>query len=235
MSTQQSSEKVRGWLTGRLPEEWFEGEPELTHRPGRDPDRRPDPGAGAGRRRERRRAVGGRGRPDQAVPRGHPGAPDRDRPRTRARHPPQGRLGRPVRRHQDDLHVPVRPRDDPPPPARTPGPRHPRRRRRGPLPQRRPRLVRQARRPAQRNLARRPPRSHDQSRRRPPSRPRHRQQTDPARAQHAECCGEDLAPSGESWGAGSNGRVAIRSDAPPGRAAGEALRRQSPSAGLTPG
>jgi hypothetical protein len=30
MSTKTESERVRGWLTGRLPAEWFEGEPELT-------------------------------------------------------------------------------------------------------------------------------------------------------------------------------------------------------------
>jgi len=30
MSTQAESERVRGWLTGRLPQEWFEGEPEVT-------------------------------------------------------------------------------------------------------------------------------------------------------------------------------------------------------------
>jgi hypothetical protein len=30
MSTTPEHEKVRGWLTGRLPREWFEGEPELT-------------------------------------------------------------------------------------------------------------------------------------------------------------------------------------------------------------
>ncbi|WP_460665841.1 hypothetical protein [Kribbella swartbergensis] len=30
MSTQHESERVRGWLTGRLPSGWFEGEPELT-------------------------------------------------------------------------------------------------------------------------------------------------------------------------------------------------------------
>ena len=30
MSTNAEQEKVRGWLTGRLPGEWFEGEPELT-------------------------------------------------------------------------------------------------------------------------------------------------------------------------------------------------------------
>ena len=30
MSTNAEQEKVRGWLTGRLPNEWFEGEPELS-------------------------------------------------------------------------------------------------------------------------------------------------------------------------------------------------------------
>jgi hypothetical protein len=30
MSTNVEHEKVRGWLTGRLPNEWFEGEPELS-------------------------------------------------------------------------------------------------------------------------------------------------------------------------------------------------------------
>lgn len=30
MSTQQESERVRGWLTGRLPSDWFEGEPEVS-------------------------------------------------------------------------------------------------------------------------------------------------------------------------------------------------------------
>ena len=30
MSTQTEQEKVRGWLTGRLPGDWFEGEPELS-------------------------------------------------------------------------------------------------------------------------------------------------------------------------------------------------------------
>jgi len=30
MSTQTEHEKVRGWLTGRLPKEWFQGEPELS-------------------------------------------------------------------------------------------------------------------------------------------------------------------------------------------------------------
>lgn len=30
MSTETETEQVRGWLTGRLPAEWFEGEPELT-------------------------------------------------------------------------------------------------------------------------------------------------------------------------------------------------------------
>ncbi len=30
MSTETESERVRGWLTGRLPQEWFEGEPEVT-------------------------------------------------------------------------------------------------------------------------------------------------------------------------------------------------------------
>jgi len=30
MSTEESSERVRGWLSGRLPAEWFEGEPEVS-------------------------------------------------------------------------------------------------------------------------------------------------------------------------------------------------------------
>ena len=30
MSTETENERVRGWLTGRLPQEWFEGEPEVT-------------------------------------------------------------------------------------------------------------------------------------------------------------------------------------------------------------
>ncbi|TDD58897.1 hypothetical protein E1263_17085 [Kribbella antibiotica] len=30
MSTETETEKVRGWLTGRLPADWFDGEPELT-------------------------------------------------------------------------------------------------------------------------------------------------------------------------------------------------------------
>ncbi|GAB3935585.1 hypothetical protein GCM10029976_046050 [Kribbella albertanoniae] len=30
MSTKTDTERVRGWVTGRLPGEWFEGEPELT-------------------------------------------------------------------------------------------------------------------------------------------------------------------------------------------------------------
>jgi hypothetical protein len=30
MNTKTESERVRGWLTGRLPDSWFEGEPELT-------------------------------------------------------------------------------------------------------------------------------------------------------------------------------------------------------------
>jgi hypothetical protein len=30
MSTQTETERVRGWVTGRLPKEWFEGELELT-------------------------------------------------------------------------------------------------------------------------------------------------------------------------------------------------------------
>lgn len=30
MSTKTDTERVRGWVTGRLPAEWFEGEPELT-------------------------------------------------------------------------------------------------------------------------------------------------------------------------------------------------------------
>jgi len=30
MSTQTDTERVRGWVTGRLPKDWFEGEPELT-------------------------------------------------------------------------------------------------------------------------------------------------------------------------------------------------------------
>lgn len=30
MDTQQDGERVRGWLTGRLPADWFEGEPEVT-------------------------------------------------------------------------------------------------------------------------------------------------------------------------------------------------------------
>jgi hypothetical protein len=30
MSTQTDDERVRGWLTGRLPADWFDGEPEVT-------------------------------------------------------------------------------------------------------------------------------------------------------------------------------------------------------------
>lgn len=30
MTTREGAEKIRGWLTGRLPPEWFEGPPELT-------------------------------------------------------------------------------------------------------------------------------------------------------------------------------------------------------------
>lgn len=30
MHTRETTEKVRGWLTGRLPQEWFEGAPEVT-------------------------------------------------------------------------------------------------------------------------------------------------------------------------------------------------------------
>jgi hypothetical protein len=30
MSTQHEGERVKGWLTGRLPSDWFEGEPEVT-------------------------------------------------------------------------------------------------------------------------------------------------------------------------------------------------------------
>lgn len=30
MTTQQGSERVRGWLSGRLPKDWFEGEPEIS-------------------------------------------------------------------------------------------------------------------------------------------------------------------------------------------------------------
>ncbi|MFC0623701.1 hypothetical protein [Kribbella deserti] len=30
MSTDESSDRVRGWLTGRLPSDWFEAEPEIT-------------------------------------------------------------------------------------------------------------------------------------------------------------------------------------------------------------
>ena len=30
MTTQQSTERVRGWLSGRLPRDWFDGEPEIS-------------------------------------------------------------------------------------------------------------------------------------------------------------------------------------------------------------
>ena len=30
MNTQQEGERVRGWLTGRLPSDWFDGEPEVS-------------------------------------------------------------------------------------------------------------------------------------------------------------------------------------------------------------
>jgi hypothetical protein len=30
MHTRDSAERIQGWLSGRLPADWFEGEPELT-------------------------------------------------------------------------------------------------------------------------------------------------------------------------------------------------------------
>ena len=82
------------WLSGRLPEDWFDGRARDHRRPRRDPRRRPlaAPDAGGAT------PTGRRSRPDLPVPRGHPRPADRDRPRGRAALRPQGRVGRRVRR-----------------------------------------------------------------------------------------------------------------------------------------
>ena len=72
MSTDEQVEKIRGWLTGRLPEDWFEGAPEVTV------DREeitvvgqlaePATAEGASDAEQAAAVV----RPDQGVPRAHP-------------------------------------------------------------------------------------------------------------------------------------------------------------------
>ena len=151
-------EKVRGWFTGRLPEDWFAGEGST----GRRGDRRPrgDHRGGPARRprrwgptrppAERAAAVEGK---VKALPRGHPGPPDRDRPRGGAPVRPQGRVGRRVRRRRVAVHPPVGAGDDPAASAGAAGARHPGRRRRRAVAVRGAGVVRAAGRQARRGVA----------------------------------------------------------------------------------
>nr|WP_284288423.1 hypothetical protein [Angustibacter aerolatus] len=85
---------MRGWLTGRLPQEWTQTAPEVTV----DKDEitvvvhvdAPQ----AARGRGRARAGGGRGRPGHLLAREHAAPADGDRRRDRAPLRPQGGLGR---------------------------------------------------------------------------------------------------------------------------------------------
>ena len=147
------TETVRGWFTGRLPQEWFTGPVEVTV--DREeilvvgPLAAPETGEGVSDA-ERSAAVDGR---IKALPRGHPRPAHRDRPRGRAPLRAQGGLGRRVRRPAGPVHPPVRAGDDPAAPARAPGARHPGRGRRRPVAVRGAGLGGAAGRSAQRGLA----------------------------------------------------------------------------------
>ena len=71
MSTEEGAERLRGWFSGRLPEDWFDGAPEvvLDREEITVVGRLTEPEIGRGRLR--RRAVRGDRRPHAAVPRGH--------------------------------------------------------------------------------------------------------------------------------------------------------------------
>ena len=94
MMTNEDLERVRGWFTGRLPEEWKAAAPEVSVDREEITVIADDRRCGGRRRRVRRRARRGAGRAGERVPRGHPPPADVDRRRGPAPVRAQGVVGR---------------------------------------------------------------------------------------------------------------------------------------------